>query len=122
MRNRSGKVVKQFRFKGFENVEFGAEEQDQVIAWLAKTNFDPIDCITTLVEALYKVGFSYDEFSQINITALTCKDPESRYYGYCFIFKHAEILRGVQMARFVYDGQLKDQLYSLGLVSKSYDW
>lgn len=111
-----------FKFKGFENVDFSVEDRDVVQAWLKKGRFTPIDCATVLVEGGYKVSLGYDDYSSVNVVSLTCKDAESKYYGTCFTFKHGDLGKGLQIARYLYDTSLKDGLYELGAVKDVYDW
>ncbi len=111
-----------FKFKGFENVEFNDTERGAVLAWIKDANYDPIDCATVLVEAGYKVGLGYDDYSNINVVSLTCKDSNSPYFGTCFTFRHSDIGRGLQIARYLYDTSLIDEIYHLGAQSNRYDW
>lgn len=113
---------KKFKFKGFENVEFTPAEKEKVVAWLDKTKADPIDCATVLVESGYKVGLGYDDYSSSNTVTLTCKDEGSIYFGYCFTFKHADLGRGLMIARYILDTFLRDELYDLEHRQQMYDW
>ncbi len=114
--------VKKFKFLGFENIEFTEEERSRVVDWIDKNDCDVADCITVLVEAKWKVGVGYDDYSQVNAVSMTCKDPSSRYFGYCFIFKHTDVARGLKIARFMFDFYFREELYALEKKNKAYDW
>lgn len=111
-----------FKFKGFENIEFTPAERDAVIAWIDTTKFDPMDCAAVIVEAGYKLGLGYDDYSNSNVVSATCKDPGSIYWGYCFTFKHSDLGRGLQIMRYLLDSALADELYDLEHRERHYDW
>lgn len=114
--------AKKFKFLGFQNVEFTDDEKTEVVDWIDETDCDVADCITVLVEGNWKVGIGWDDFSQVNVVSLTCKDPTSGYFGYCFTFKHIDVARGLKIARFVYDRYFRDELYSLEKKKAGHDW
>ncbi|KKK82037.1 hypothetical protein LCGC14_2807390 [marine sediment metagenome] len=122
MANQGQNTVVKFKFKGFENVEFSAEERDRVQDWIDKFGEPALDAAVVLVESAYKIGMSYDSYHGVNQVTITCHDKNSRYYGYCFTFKHADLGKAILIFRFMYDHYLKDELYVLGGDIARYDW
>lgn len=114
--------TKKFKFKGFENLEFNDLERQEVIAQVEHNKFDPVDCLVVLVEAGYKVGIGYDDYHACNAISITCKDEGSPYLGYCFVFRHTDLGRGLQVMRYVLDTQLADELYNLEKAGRLHSW
>lgn len=122
MARSSSSAGKKFKFKGFENIEFNPEDREAVVAWIKQSKFDPLDCAVVIVEAGYKLGMGYDDYSASTVVSATCKDPGSIYFGYCFTFKHADLGRGLQIMRYMVDVMLTPELYDLEHRPKHYDW
>lgn len=115
-------ATKKFEFKGFVNLEFTSDEKQALGDWLNTFNDSVEDSITVLAEAEYKVGISYDEIHSAFSLAITCKYKSSPYYGYCFVLKHSDVSRGVNILRRVYDTLLAEGLYKLEEPEGKYDW
>lgn len=120
---RQGKNTKEaFKFKGFENVEFSESERDSIQEWIDKFGESPLDAAVVLIEGGYKLGMGYDSYHSVNQLTMTCQDRGSKYYGYCFTLKHADLGKSILIFRFLYDKFLKDELYELGGDTKRFDW
>lgn len=116
------KKTSKFEFKGFVNIWFTHEEQEQIKRHLTKNPPDLEDSIVVMSEAEYKIGISYDEGAgAYNFTA-TCKYKSSPYYGYCFCLRHVEVTRGLGIMRNFYDKWLATGNYEIEAKSNGYDW
>lgn len=122
MTTKKYKKARKFEFKGFINVDFTDEERDAISVYLAAFTPDPEDSLVVLVEAGYKVSFSWDDYHAVNQVALTCRSPESKYFGYVITFKHADLMRSVSILRYLHDTALRDGLYSIETKTKTFDW
>ncbi len=111
-----------FEFKGFVNLEFTEAQKDAIQEWMQAFDETGADSIVVLVEAQWKVGISWDDYHSAYQVSATCKQAGSKYWGYCFTLKHADVTRGLWILRYVYDSQLKEELYRLDEPVKSYDW
>lgn len=124
MANKRAQVKKngKFEFKGFVNLEFNPAEKKALGDWLNTFNDDIADSITVLTEAQYKVGISYDEHHEAYSVTITCKYVSSPYFGYCFVLRHADVARGINVLRRVYDTLLSDGLYNVETRDDKHDW
>ncbi|KKL05849.1 hypothetical protein LCGC14_2601930 [marine sediment metagenome] len=111
-----------FEFKGFVNLEFTPDERQAMGDWLDTFNDSASDSIAVLTEAMYKVGFSYDDHNEAYSITITCKYRSSPYFGYCFVLRHSDITRGINILRRVYDTLLVDGLYNMQTGADKYDW
>jgi len=118
----SKKKSDKFEFKGFINLEFSADERSEILSSAADFGETGFEAAVILVESGYKIGFSYDDYHGVVQGTLTCRDPGSKYYGYCFTLRHVEIGRIVQVFRYFYDNQLKSELYAMKEQNKAFDW
>lgn len=122
MARRQAQSGKKFKFKGFINVEFTNEEKDAISQHIIAFEPQAEDSLVVLVEAGYKVSFSWDEYHSVNQVALTCRDSGSKYYGYVITLKHSDIFRSINILRHLYDTALKDGLYPIEVKTRSHDW
>ncbi len=116
------KTAVKFEFRGFVNLAFTAGELATLEDWLIHGKPDAGDCIQVLLEAGYKIGFSYDDYHDTNQVALTCKDLASIYTGYCFTFKHNDPIRSILICRWLYDSYLKNEDYQIKPDKGKFDW
>ena len=119
---RTKKKTDKFVFKGFINLSFSVSQREMLKVWQDGPDRDPGDCLQTLLESGYKVGFSYDDYHGTNQVALTCRDPGSSYFGYCFTFKHNDPMRSLVIVRWFYDAFLKDEAYIVEDNTDELDW
>lgn len=120
-KNTTTKLPK-FEFKGFVNLEFTHAEKQLLSDWEASGLWEVGDCIQVLLEAGYKLGFSYDDYHGTNQVSLTCKDLGSIYAGHCFTFKHNDPVRSISICRWFYDSFLKHEDYRVETTGRKFDW
>lgn len=122
MSKRQASKTKAFVFQGFENLTFEPGEQAALTKWIDALEDTLEDSIVVLVEGGYKVGVGYDDYDGVYAVAATCKDRQSRYYGWCFTLKHSDVGKGISVLRRFYEQHLKEELYEVGKRSNKHDW
>ena len=111
-----------FKFKGFVNLEFSLEEREAIKMWIEEFEEPGAASAAVLVEGGFKIGLSWDDFHSAYQIAATCRLEGSKYYGYCFTLKHADIERGLLVMRHFYDKALQTEHYNLDDPVSGLDW
>ena len=113
---------KKFSFKGFVNLEFTVDQRTNILAWMENFGEEPVDALVVLVEAMWKFSLGWDTYHGAYQLSITCHDDTSSYFGRCFTLKHVDPGRGILVLRYIYDSQLKTELYRLDEPVGDHDW
>ncbi len=111
-----------FQFKGFQNILLTSAEKQALADWIDAFSPEVLDSLVVLVESNWKVSTAYDDYHEVYSVSATCKASASKYFGWCFTMKHADLGRAICIMRRIYETMLADGLYSLEGNSKLYDW
>jgi len=113
---------RKFVFKGFVNLDFTEDQRAEILSWMKAFGEEPIDALVVLVEAMWKFSLGWDNYAGVYQASLTCHDASSSYFGRCFTLKHADPGRAILVLRYLYDSQLKTELYRLDEPTGDHDW
>lgn len=96
----------QWEFKGFLNLEL-TEEDKQTFGYWAKPEVDDVrHALNTLISADYKVSVGWSTFEDAYLVAATCKNVESKYYGYCVTCPHEDPVLAIVVMCHAYERDL----------------
>lgn len=82
-----------WKFKGFINHEFKAEEIKAMLIWFDTRTLDVEDIIEDYVSNGYKVSISMDEWSSVYLFSATAKKTGTPLDGWIVQVKHSNIHR-----------------------------
>lgn len=95
-----------WKFKGFLNIQLSEADQQAFDYWGEASIEDINTALGTLIAGGYKVSMSWNDWSDQYQIAATCKDPESKYYGYCIVVSHEALLQGLVVMMHLYTSEL----------------
>lgn len=95
-----------WEFKGFLNIQLSEADQQAFDYWGEAMVEDVHTALATLIGGGYKVSLSWNDFSDHFQCAATCKDPESKYYGYCIVIAHENVVQAMIVMMHLYTSDL----------------
>ena len=95
-----------WEFKGFLNIELTEEDKQALGYWEEPTVDELHQAVSTLIGAGYKISVSWSTWEDAYLIAVTCKDVESKYCGYCITLPHENPIPGLTVMRHVYEREL----------------
>lgn len=93
-------------FKGFLNISLSEADQQAFDYWGEAMVEDVHTALATLIGGGYKVSLSWNDWTDQFQVAATCKDPESKYFGYCIVVGHENVVQGMIVMMHLYTSDL----------------
>lgn len=84
----------------FESVYFDREERDACVSWVDQRTWDWVDCLVSIAESNLKLSVSYDLSQEVYIISVTIKSTPKSEPMFCYMFRHADMARALQMAHY----------------------
>lgn len=106
----------------FRNHHFDDEEKARVIAWTEERDTAIEDCIVTVSDEGYKIGFSLDGWSGMYTVSLTQKRDTHPAYNRCVVYSHTAVGRLAQIALYLVTELLENEGYFKGGGKATEDW
>jgi len=83
----------EWKFKGFINYTFTAQEIIEMLSYFDERTFDHSDTIAQWCDEGFKVGFSYDAFKNCYVASMTAKSTSTTLDGWIVQFRHSDMHR-----------------------------
>ena len=82
-----------WKFKGFINYTFSAQEIIEMLNYFDERTFDHSDTLSQWCDEGFKVGLSYDAFKNCYVASMTAKATNTTLDGWIVQFRHSDMHR-----------------------------
>lgn len=106
MSNIKTRSSQKWEFNGFISLELTEADKQEYGYWAEPTVDELHQAMSTLIGANYKISVSWSTWEDAYQVAITCKDAESKYCGYCITLPHENPITGLVVMRQVFEAEI----------------